>query len=222
MPEFFQYPKREISRVGYPVNMFMDIYNVYNRTFLRRFAPPSPYIWENTTISEKTMNRAKQMLSALGDSRSEEIMELYYRDNLSLDAIGQKYGITRERVRQIKMQAIFAIIKSEEKRKDDESKTPEKTKVNYQEFDKIGFMAYLEVTFNCLGSPFVRSLLENVVDLGVESHANRRDQLCYFLSETIPEVEFGEVAQFVSDCCLTNSGKKEKKAWLTDHPDFVH
>ncbi|MBM2817911.1 MAG: hypothetical protein HW401_501 [Parcubacteria group bacterium] len=67
-------------------------------------------------IKFKPKQASKKLMSALSD-RSKEVMESRYglgknSERLTLEAIGQKYGITRERVRQIENHSIAAIRKS--------------------------------------------------------------------------------------------------------------
>lgn len=68
------------------------------------------------TIKFKPKQASKKLLSALSD-RSKEVIESRYglaknNERMTLEAIGQKYGITRERVRQIENHSIAAIRKS--------------------------------------------------------------------------------------------------------------
>ena len=67
-------------------------------------------------IKFKPKQASKKLLSALSD-RSKEVMESRYglrknSERMTLEAIGQHYGITRERVRQIENHSITAIRKS--------------------------------------------------------------------------------------------------------------
>ena len=67
-------------------------------------------------IKFKPKQATKKLISALSD-RSKEVIESRYglgksSERLTLEAIGQQYGITRERVRQIENHSIVAIRKS--------------------------------------------------------------------------------------------------------------
>lgn len=67
-------------------------------------------------IKFKPKQASKKLMSALSD-RSKEVIESRYglgksNERMTLEAIGQKYGITRERVRQIENHSIAAIRKS--------------------------------------------------------------------------------------------------------------
>jgi RNA polymerase sigma factor (sigma-70 family) len=72
---------------------------------------PTPYLWENSTISENLMCKANEMLRRLDDPRSVEVLEMYYRDGKRLAAIGQELKITAERVRQLKNKALHRLAK---------------------------------------------------------------------------------------------------------------
>ena len=62
----------------------------------------------NTTFKPK--NVVKKLLAALPDRARDVLISRYglgkSTDKLTLDAIGKKYGITRERVRQIEAKAL--------------------------------------------------------------------------------------------------------------------
>ena len=64
----------------------------------------------STTISFKPKQTTKRLLSVLPDRAREIIIKRYglgkNTEKMTLDAIGKLYGITRERVRQIKEKAI--------------------------------------------------------------------------------------------------------------------
>ena len=42
-------------------------------------------------------------------------------------------------------------------------------------------------------------------------HGHTKDALAYFLSDMMPEVEFGEAAMFTDDDYLTHNGQMEKQ-----------
>lgn len=77
-------------------------------------------------------------------------------------------------------------------------------------FNETEFMAYLESTFNGFDNSFLRGLVENVIAYGLKWEKVSKDQFCYWVSDMLPEVEFGEVAMFIDDNCLTENGKEEK------------
>jgi hypothetical protein len=75
-----------------------------------------------TTLSFKPKQTVKRLLSSLPD-RAREVITFRYglgkdENRMTLDAIGKKYGITRERVRQIENYAINNIRKSDEYQKE--------------------------------------------------------------------------------------------------------
>jgi len=71
-----------------------------------------------TTISFKPKQIVKRLLSSLPDRAREVILYRYGlgadTERMTLDAIGKKYGITRERVRQIENYALVNVRKSDE------------------------------------------------------------------------------------------------------------
>ena len=82
-------------------------------------------------------------------------------------------------------------------------------------FNINGFMAYLQYTFPSVftgnRSSFTRDMVENLIIYACENKLVSKDQFCYFVSDMLPEVEFGEVAAFMDDECLTESyGLPEK------------
>jgi hypothetical protein len=83
-------------------------------------------------------------------------------------------------------------------------------------FFEQGFMAYLghrfPSVFEGTGGIFTRELVENLIRYAHQYEHISKDQFCYFLSDLLPEVEFGEVAAFMEDDCLTSSyGLVEKR-----------
>lgn len=77
-------------------------------------------------------------------------------------------------------------------------------------FNRIEFMAYMERTFNGFENSFLRGLVDNVIDYGNKHMRVSKDQFCYWVSDMLPEIEFGEVAMFMDDDCLTKNGQEEK------------
>ena len=78
-------------------------------------------------------------------------------------------------------------------------------------FDTDGFMAYLKEQFGPMDDHFTYEMVENLVNYGKEHHGHTKDALAYFLSDMIPEVEFGEAAMFTDDDYLTHNGQMEKQ-----------
>lgn len=81
-------------------------------------------------------------------------------------------------------------------------------------FDRQGFMEYLQENFNGFDNSFLRETINKIIDYGEKRHHNSLDQLCYFLYDTIAEIEFGEVAMFMDSSHLTAYGKEEKNHML--------
>jgi len=77
-------------------------------------------------------------------------------------------------------------------------------------FDSAEFMTYLDEKFTGFDSPFLRGLVENIVEYGIEHKSHTKDSLVYLLAGLIPEVEFGEVAMFADDSILTEYGMSTK------------
>ncbi len=86
-----------------------------------------------------------------------------------------------------------------------------------QGFNKTAFMEYMENTFNGFENSFLRELVENVIEYANKFEHVSKDQFVYFVSDMLPEVEFGEVAAFMNDDCLTHEGKALKYEWLNNH-----
>jgi hypothetical protein len=78
-------------------------------------------------------------------------------------------------------------------------------------FNKQGFMEYLELSFNGFENSFLRNLVKNLIEYANKHERVSKDQFCYFVSDLLPEVEFGEVAMFMNDGSLTEYGLTEKK-----------
>lgn len=89
------------------------------------------------------------------------------------------------------------------------------------EFNKEAFIRYLERknsgSENPLHSPFVTDMLENIFSFAEKCQNSSKDQFVYFLSDIIPDMEFGEIAQFMDDNYLTKTGQLEKFDWMQKH-----
>lgn len=90
-----------------------------------------------------------------------------------------------------------------------------------QGFNKTAFMAYLENIFQGFEYSFVRELVENVIAYANKWERVSKDQFAYFVSDMLPEVEFGEVAAFLEDACLTAEGQRMKYEWINEHSDAL-
>lgn len=84
-------------------------------------------------------------------------------------------------------------------------------------FDKFGFLEMLHAKYaDCVRSAFMELLVE-IVDDAYTSYNVSKDQLVLRLADMLPDLSFGEVAQFVDDSCLSEWGKAEKREWREAH-----
>lgn len=68
-------------------------------------------------------------------------------------------------------------------------------------FDKFGFLHYIKETFpGCVDNHWNYDLVENIVEYGLKNKNYSKNQLAYFLTDLIPEIEFEEVQQFYNYC----------------------
>ena len=75
-----------------------------------------------------------------------------------------------------------------------------------------GFLLYLTHYFPTpMENGWTREMVENVIRYAMKLHAHTKDSLCYFLSDIIPEISFGEVAAFMPDSGLTSYGLEQKE-----------
>lgn len=83
-------------------------------------------------------------------------------------------------------------------------------------FNNEGFMAYLRYqfpdVFTGAASSYTQELVENLIEYAHKHEQVGKDQFCEFLTEFLPEVEFGEVAAFMEDGCLTTAGQQAKRS----------
>lgn len=71
-------------------------------------------------------------------------------------------------------------------------------------FDKEGFMEWLKKEFpGVVETRWNYDLVENIIDYGFKHETVSKDQLCYWISDMLPELEFLEVAKFIEDEHLT-------------------
>lgn len=81
-------------------------------------------------------------------------------------------------------------------------------------FNKAGFKAYVQSAFHRFDDEHVADFMDNVLNYALEHHNVSLDQLCYFLSDMMPFVSFGEVAAFMDDDHLTAAGLVRKRETL--------
>lgn len=67
--------------------------------------------WQDPAEHERLLDRQAVVATLLGklDKRRRDILVMRYVDEMTLDEIGQVYGVTRERIRQIERDAIRRI-----------------------------------------------------------------------------------------------------------------
>lgn len=76
-------------------------------------------------------------------------------------------------------------------------------------FNKDGFMTWLKEEFpGVVADHWNYDLVENIINYGFMHEIINKDQLCHYLSDMLPEVEFLEVARFMEDRYLTNGTLK--------------
>lgn len=78
-------------------------------------------------------------------------------------------------------------------------------------FNIEGFMSYMKETFGPMDDHFTYDMVENLVRYAMEHKSHTKDAVCFFLSDIIDELEFGEAAMFEDDANLTNLGRAEKR-----------
>ena len=84
-------------------------------------------------------------------------------------------------------------------------------------FDKFGFLGMLYGKYHCEEEPMLAELIENVVYDAYTNYNVSKDQLVLRLADMLPDLSFGEAAQFVDDSCLSEWGKAEKREWEEEH-----
>ena len=81
-------------------------------------------------------------------------------------------------------------------------------------FDKDDFLWYVSRNYIQHASAYADDIVENLVNYAIKNERVSKDQLCYFLADMLPEIEFAEVAQFADDSILTEWGKQQKARGL--------
>lgn len=85
-----------------------------------------------------------------------------------------------------------------------------------KDFNKEKFLEYMRKNFNGFGNSFLRELVENIIDYALKNKQCSKDQFVYFITDLLPEVEFGEVAMFMCDNYLTDNGQQMKYNRMID------
>lgn len=77
-------------------------------------------------------------------------------------------------------------------------------------FSKDGFMSWLKEEFpGVVDTHWNWDLVENIIDYATKNKKVTKDQLAYFISDILPEVEFLEVARFCHEFYLTDGTLKQ-------------
>ena len=84
-------------------------------------------------------------------------------------------------------------------------------------FDKFGFLGMLITKYaDCVYSVIMRLLIK-IVDDAYANYDTSKDQLVLRLADMLPDLSFGEAAQFVDDSWLSEWGRAEKREWREEH-----
>lgn len=82
-------------------------------------------------------------------------------------------------------------------------------------FNKIEFIKYLSAKFYGFeDNGMLKKITENIINYGQKHERISKDQFCYWISDMIPGIDFGEVAMFMDNSCLTDYGIKIKNKYL--------
>ena len=73
------------------------------------------------------------------------------------------------------------------------------------------FIDYLQTKHNFDSDSFAIDLIQQLIEYGRKYHKVSKDQLAYFLTDIIPDLDFYEAAAFFEDKCLTQNGQTEKQ-----------
>lgn len=85
---------------------------------------------------------------------------------------------------------------------------------NQGRFDEEGFFDYMDEKFGVSENPAFEETVKQIVSYGKKHERVSKDQFCYWLTDMIPVISFGEVAMFVPDSSLTEWGQNEKKKFI--------
>lgn len=90
-------------------------------------------------------------------------------------------------------------------------------------FNKQEFMEWLKNEFpECLNNHWNWDIVDNVIDYGLKHNNVSKDQLCYFLNDLIPEVEFSEVARFCDDSILTRDTLRNLEGFRIKTESYIY
>lgn len=72
-------------------------------------------------------------------------------------------------------------------------------------FNKEGFMNWLKEEFpGVIDTHWNYDLVENIIDYALENKNTSKDQLAFFISDMLPEVEYTEIAKFCDEDMLSS------------------
>lgn len=60
-------------------------------------------------------------------------------------------------------------------------------------------MKYLQDTFNCEFNHFTHNTFENMINYAVNNFNHSKNQLAYYLSDVIDELEFNEIKKVIDE-----------------------
>lgn len=72
----------------------------------------------------------------------------------------------------------------------------------------------MDEKFGVSENPAFEETVKQIVSYGEKHERVSKDQFCYWLTDMIPVLSFGEVAMFVPDSSLTEWGQNEKKKFI--------
>jgi len=91
--------------------------------------------------------------------------------------------------------------------------------MNYETgFAREEFQDYLKSSHDI--SERETEMIDNIISYALNNKAHTCDEVAYFVSDMIPDVEFKEVAGFCEDKNLTRNGLAEKQEFLSEHPEY--
>ena len=84
-------------------------------------------------------------------------------------------------------------------------------------FDRFGFLGMVNDKYIRDQWKAVAEMTVNIIYDAYTNYNTSKDQLVLRLADMLPDLEAGEIAQFVDDSCLSEWGKAEKREWKEAH-----
>lgn len=81
----------------------------YDRKTSRNMDKPVVDLFESKREPERSPYSMQEMLSMIHDDREREVIRLRFCEDMTLQEVGDVFGITRERIRQLEMRALESI-----------------------------------------------------------------------------------------------------------------